>query len=154
MSLKEAYRLAGASNPYELFEKYSKEDQRLMQAKEWDYNNPALLVNQIKKELEEIDYETLSPDEAEWWSQIMWFWHHHAVSCAIWRDRSREKAEFHAVEALCYVDNDANQITWLLFLLIQDEPDAAAKWVKQIRTSVERVTAKFLINEYRAGNFF
>ena len=72
---------------------YTREDQKLMKSGEWDACNPVLITNRVKTLLEQIDQNYLSESDREWWSEILWFWYHHAVSYAIWRARDRALAQ-------------------------------------------------------------
>ncbi|MGC9602160.1 MAG: hypothetical protein ABSE76_00235 [Minisyncoccia bacterium] len=155
MPLSDAYALAGVENIRALHRVYKKEDQRLMKCREWDYENPALLTNQIKEILDTIDLNALTEEERKWCQEMLWFWHHHAISSAIWRQKSRSDACFHAAEALRYQDEyHPNQITRLLYLLVHDKLLEAKVWAEQIKDEVEKQTAAELLQEYKAGEFF
>ncbi len=154
MSLKDAYRLMRTRKIHTFFKAYMKEDQRLMHGQKWDYDNPLLLTNQVKEILSEIDLNTLNEEEHWRCKEILWFWHHHAISSAIWRQKSRTDAIFHANEALRYQDEGhPNKITRLLHLLIHDKLEEAEKWAEQIHEDEQEAT-EMLFEEYRAGRFF
>lgn len=153
--LESAYALAGIHDPLALHQAYVAEDQRLMKCGKWDYNNPNLLTNKIKKALIRIDPTTLSKEERRWRREILWFWFHHAVSCAIWIKKDREAARYYASEAvLCQGKDHPNQITRLLFLLVHERYDEAVSWASAITDNVERETATATLLEYQRGNFF
>ena len=156
MALQDAYALAGVENTRELRQVYDQEDQRLMKGGMWDYDNPALLVNRIKAALDGEAYNPiLYSDDREWCAEILWFWHHHAISCAIWRKKDRAAARFHAISALQYQGQDhPNKITRLLYLLVHDRVDDAVRWCGEIVDEVEKETAVSLLVEYRDGGFF
>ena len=99
---KEAYVLLRAKTPLELSNLYSAEDQRLMLVGSWDYANEQSVVNKVKNILEPIDPFTLNADEREWRQEILWFWYHHAISCAIWRYKDKAAARIYAAKALEY----------------------------------------------------
>ncbi len=156
MALQDAYALAGVENINQLRQVYDEEDQRLMKSGMWDYDNPRLLVNRIKAVLEsDAENHLISPSESEWRREILWFWHHHAISCAIWRKKDRAAARFHATTALRYQGQDhPNQITYLLFLLVHGSFESAVRWSSRIVDEVEKETAASLLAEYQAGGFF
>ena len=154
MSLKDAYMLANVENIRDLNQVYVDEDQRLMKSGQWDYENLVLLTNQIKEILADIDLNELTEEEREWCQEILWFWYHHAISSAIWRQKSKLDARFHADKALQYQgENHPNKITRLLYLLVHDQLLEAEVWAQQIDDD-EKGTAAKLIREYQAGKFF
>ena len=115
--MKEGYVLLGARTPLELSNLYSEQDQELMKLGEWDYNNAELITNKVKNILEKIEPETLTEDEKIWRQEILWFWYHHAISCAVGRYKNKEAAQSYAAQALEIQPEDhPNKITRLLFL--------------------------------------
>lgn len=153
--MREAYILLGAKTPLELSNLYSAEDQKLMRARSWDYNNPKLVVNKIKEILESIDPQSLTEDEREWRQAILWFWNHHAISCAIWRYKDKEGAKMYAARALEYQPSGhPNKITKILGFLVNDRVQDAETWAKTITEEPEKGTAIFLIEDYKNGGFF
>lgn len=117
----------------------------------WDYDNPQQIHNKIKVELEEIDLATLSESERDWCREILWFWHHHAISCAYWK-QDRDAACFHSAKALGYQEpGHPNKITKLLFFLIRDEIAQARLWAETIDDEVESLTAQNLLAWYERG---
>lgn len=160
--MREAYELLGAKTPLELHRAYSAEDQRLMKSHEWDYANPDLLVNKIKDILEKTDEQMLTDEEKEWKQSILWFWYHHAISCAIWRYKDKEAAKLYATKALEFqADDNPNKITRLLWLLVDDkleEAEAFAASIPQYKLddgndNPEPETARELIESYKQGGF-
>lgn len=154
-SIKEAYILLGAKTPMELSNLYSAEDQKLMKFGTWDYGNPELIVNKVKSILESIESNTLTEDERMWRQEILWFWNHHAISCAIWRYKDREAAKMYADKALEYQPLEhPNKITRLLKLLASDKVEDAQRWAETIIEEPEKSTAISLVKDYKEGNFF
>jgi hypothetical protein len=152
---KEAYVLLSAKTPLELSNLYSDEDQKLMNSGAWDYGNPELLVNKVKEILESIDPQTLTDDEIDWRQEILWFWYHHAISCAIWRYRDRETAKNYVAKALDYQPAEhPNQITRLFDFLVNDKVAEAEQWAESIKEEPEKSTASLLVEEYKEGKFF
>lgn len=153
--LREAYDLLGAHTPLELSNLYSEEDQKLMKSESWDYDNADLIINRIKSIIENVDIAKLTDEEKNWRNEILWFWYHHAISCAVWRYKDREKAKSFSLKALEFQDgNHPNQITKLLGLLIDDKIEEAEKWTNKITDEIEKETATYLIQEYKDGNMF
>jgi hypothetical protein len=152
--LKEAYLLLGAKTPLELSDLYSAEDQKLMKAGAWDYDNPNLIVNKVKTNLEFTDLATLSEEEKEWRKEILWFWYHHAISCAIWRYKDKQAAQAYSARALeLQSDDHPNQITRLLYLLVRDQLPEAEAWAMTVNEE-EKDTAESLIKQYKGGGFY
>lgn len=152
-SLHTAYELMGVTSMYDLNRAYTAEDQKLMKEGRWDYENPELLTNRVKSLLENIDPSTLSEEEKEWREEILWFWYHHAISCAIWRYQDRHKAHEYTEKALGHQDSDhPNKITKLLYYLAHDDLASAEKLAETI--GADKETAISVIDEYREKPFF
>jgi hypothetical protein len=152
--IKEAYMLLGAHTPLELSNLYSEQDQILMKSHEWDYNNPDLVTNKIKNVLENVDLTTLEEEEKHWAQEILWFWYHHAISCAVARYKDEEAAKVYATKALGYQsENHPNKITQLMAFLVDDQLDKAEEWAKDITNEDEKETATDLIEDYKKEGF-
>lgn len=150
--IRDAYLLLGANSPLDLSNKYTEQDQVLFKSGAWDYDNPELKVNRVKDELEKIGIENLSGEEKVWANEILWFWNHHAISCAIAK-KDIEKAKNYASEALKYQRNDKdhpNKITKLLYLLVNNRLEEGKVYAQnEIPEEVERETAHHLIDSYK-----
>lgn len=135
------------SNPY------AEEDQKLMKSGSWDYNNQDLVTNKVKNILEKVDESSLSEQERKNRDEILWFWYHHAISCAIYRYHDLEKARFYAEEALKYQsrsENHPNQITKLLDLLLHDKLEEAEQLAQNVDPDEEDAAATQIRN-YKNG---
>lgn len=153
----EAYILLNANDPLELSNQYNAEDQQLFKAGKWDYQNKDLLINKVKTILENIDQSKLFEEEKFWVSQILWFWHHHAISAAIWMHKDKLAARKFAQQAMAYqhqIMPHPNKITKLLYLLVNDKLDEAEKWGATISQEPERSTALEIISDYKQGLIF
>lgn len=147
----EAYKLLEASTPLELSQKYTKAEQPLFISQEWDYENPAQIQNKVKDILETVDPSALTEEEQDWRQEILWFWYHHAISCAIWK-KDRTKAIEYSNKALELQDeNHPNKITKLLSLLVNGDVEEAEEFVKTVDTDKEE--AEGLIEDYKKGYF-
>ena len=154
-SIKEAYLLLNAHTPFELSDLYNAEDQKLMMSQAWDYENPELITNKVKAILELVNAASLTPEEQKWKQEILWFWYHHAISCAIWRYKDKEAARTYADKALEYQSEDhPNKITQLLSLLIDGQLEAAENWLNGIKEEPEKSTAAELVADYKKQSFF
>jgi len=150
--MKEAYQLLDAPTPLELSQKYTKAEQELFKSHEWDYENPEQIQNKVKDILEAVDLSILTEEEQDWRQEILWFWYHHAISCAIWK-KDREKAIEYSDKALeIQGENHPNKITKVLSLLVNDKVEEAEEFVKTTETN--RETAEELIEDYKHGKFF
>jgi hypothetical protein len=126
-----------------------------MHTQSWDYNNSDLLVNKVKEILEPINPQILTEEERKWRQEILWFWYHHAISCAKDRYKDKDAAKKYAAKALENQTPDhPNQITRLLDLLINDKLEDAERWAGGITEEPEKSTATSLIEEYKNGLFF
>ncbi len=121
----------------------------------WDYSNPDLITNKIKNIIEGANPNELTEEEREWRQEILWFWYHHAISCAIWRYKDKDKAKMYSNQALQYQSKDnPNQITKLLDFLVSGHLQEAEEWAEKIQDKVESKTAADLIGEYKRKEFF
>lgn len=153
--IKEAYKLLEADTPLDLFSLYTEEDQKLMHSNSWDYDNENLITNKIKNILEKVDFSQLTAEEKKCCSEILWFWYHHAISFAVFQMKDKAKAIICAQKALdLQAKDNPNQITRLLYLLVNDKVNEAEEWAKEIKDEVEKQTAKQLIEQYKKGYFF
>lgn len=147
--IKEAYILLNARNPLELSNRYSAEDQKLMRSSSWDYNNPVLIVNRVKNIIEAVNPQKLKGKEKEWTQEILWFWYHHAVSCAVWRYKDKKRAEVYTKKALEFQSVDhPNKITKLFDMLLKGKLEEAKKKAKDITEEPEKSTALGVIKEW------
>jgi len=125
-----------------------------MESQKWDYKNKDLVINKVKNILEGADVEKLSDQKKEWRNAIIWFWYHHAVSCAIVRYHDKEQAQQYSSQALSFQrTNHLNRITTLLDLLVNDKLEEAERFSYTIPDEVEQDTAKSLIEEYKKRDF-
>jgi len=154
VTLQKAYELAGVNEPLALYTAYSKLEQVLFKNRTWDYDNPDQTHNQIKREVEEINLDSLNEDEALWCREIMWYWHHHAISAAaIWK-RDKTMARIFATKALEHQTADhPNKITRLLYFLVHSEFEKAEEWAKTI-TCEDGPVAQDVIGWYRDDELF
>jgi hypothetical protein len=152
--IKRAFDLFGILDFYSLAFAYTVEDQKLMKTDAWDDENPILITNRVRHILEGIDPMALDEKDRVWWREIMWFWYHHAISCAIWKRKDRALAQRYADKAR-EIQGDLghpNRITEVLRLLVHDKVGDARKMVDQLIT--EANSAKELLEEYERGEFF
>ncbi|MEK7642013.1 MAG: hypothetical protein AAB365_03415 [Patescibacteria group bacterium] len=108
-------------------------DQQLMKAGLWDYKNSDYENNKLVRELRDLALDDLTADEKYWVRQIIWFWYHHAVSCALFKYSNRTFAQIFAVEALKYYEllpDHPNKITPLLYYLVFNRFEEAEHWVQ------------------------
>lgn len=158
-SIQSAYELLGVDNGFDLNKRYVEEDQKIAKSGQWDYDNPGLITNKIKNILEQMDPSGLAEEEQEWREEILWFWYHHAISCAIWKKQDKVAAQEYAAKALEHQlisQPDAekrNQITTLFSLLLNDKIEEAKEWAKNINDEVEEETAKDIIKEWPTLKF-
>jgi len=155
-ALKDLYDYFSVNDPGELQELYMTEDQKLMKAVQWDYNNPKLVTNKIKNMIEEVEISNI-PDkkEKQWIQNILWMWYHHAISCALWKYGDKKAAVRYSETALNLQSNDhPNKITKLLYLLVRSDLKGAKKWEVSITEEPEKTAARHLVGLYKSGNFF
>ncbi|MDP3988903.1 MAG: hypothetical protein Q8P93_01560 [bacterium] len=153
--VEKVFALFGVETFFGLQRAYSAEDQRLMKGGLWDDQDASLLTNWTKAILELIDPTQLDPDDQGWRQEILWFWYHHAISCAIWKRKDRGLAQLYAENALKLQASDhPNQITRLLWYLVHDQLQEAQHWAEQIIEDPEHTTAQELIDEHVKGGFF
>jgi tetratricopeptide (TPR) repeat protein len=154
--LKEVYGRFSANDPGELRIVYLDADQELMKQNKWDYGDTTQISNQIVSMIEEVGIENVKDEkEQRWIKHILWMWHHHAISCALWRYGDKQAAQFHAQKALELQPKDhPNKITRLLFYLVFDRLTEAEEWAGTITTEPEKTTAQYDLRLYKKGDFF
>ena len=124
--IRQAYRLFGVSDPLGFQRAYTSHDQTLMKSRQWSAYNPELIINRAKVILEQMDFDTLGEQEKLWFTEVLWFWYHHAISSEVLRSRAREYAD----KALSLMDDEhPNRITRLLWYLTRDDVDGAKAWL-------------------------
>lgn len=145
------YSTFGVQNSEELYDLYFQEDQRLMDSHSWDYDNSDLIVNKIKNSIENVGDIGLTKEEKDTKESILWFWYHHATSCALFQKKDKEKAKVYSTKALEHKDNrNSNQITKLLYFLANDDLTEASNWADKIENPTEKQTALNLIKDYKS----
>lgn len=152
--IRDVYKMLGAATPLEMLQKYDAVDQALMLSKEWDYTNASLLVNQVRVILEK-EYESIIDEDEKYWArEILWFWYHHGISCAIWKYKDKKQARIFADQALQFQsEGHPNKITKLLYFLVNDRLEEAQQWALTITDEVEGPTAQDLVREYPEIDF-
>lgn len=149
-----AFQLLGVDDFLSLSLAYTAEDQKLMKAGTWDDEDLSLITNRVKRLLEDINPDVLSEDDRVWWDEIMWFWYHHAISCAVYKKKDKALAQRYADKAREIQGplGHPNRITELFRLLVYDDLKAARNMVDGLITEAE--TARFTLAEYERGEFF
>ena len=152
--IQQAYELFGVSNVFELQKAYTLHDQALMKSNQWNAYNTELIINRAKIILEQIDLQKLTDDERFWFTELLWFWYHHAISCETLRTNAQKYAE----KALSLMSDDhPNRITRLLWYLTKDDVIGAKAWLntkKELWDEVEFQTGKSLVEEYQRRTFW
>ncbi len=146
--MREVYVLLGASTPLELSRRYTEEEQVLFKNKEWDYDNPEQIQNKVKSILESVDESGLTEEEKEWRCEILWFWYHHAISVALWKDDT-EKAKAFSVKASEYQGDNPNILTRTMYLLLHGKVDEAEEWLKQHESDSDYETGMEILKNYK-----
>lgn len=149
-----AFQLLGVDNFRSLSLAYTVEDQKLMKAGTWDDTDLSLITNRVKRCLEDINPDVLNEDDQVWWNEIMWFWYHHAISCAVYKKKDKALAQRYADKAREIQGplGHPNRITELFRLLVHDEIDEARNMVDCLTAEAE--TARLTLAEYERGEFF
>lgn len=130
-----------------------------MKSGDWDYKNPELVINIVQVILLSIPLDNFEVRERAWIREILWFWHHHAIGCAIWVYRDKAAAKDFARKAIFYQNptyselEHPNKITILLYFLVNDQIDEAEEWASKINVDYEIEAAEYLIQEYHKGRF-
>lgn len=126
------------------------DDQRLMRSLEWDYEVDALHT-QIVNDLKRVPRKELVGDEKWQVEQVIWFWYHHATSCAIYRHNNRKKALNFVQKALQYqtrIPDHENKVTLLLHLLLKGKLSEAKALVPTMHKD-EIETGRELVEEWK-----
>lgn len=151
--LQEAYELLGATTPLEMFQKYCGAEQVLFKSREWDYEKPELLPNKVKVALERVKVTALTEEEKEWRDEVLWYWNHHAISVAAWKDNRRDAQKYAKKAVALQGPEHPNQITKLLYYLVFDRVADARDLASQIKEDPEKTAASELVVDYLEGRF-
>ena len=92
---------------------YMDEDQMRMKNLAWDYKDASSLVNRIYLDCKNLDESKLDESDSMWLRETLYFWNHHAVSCALGRYKDYKAAREFVDAALFYQDKDHQPIFWL-----------------------------------------
>jgi hypothetical protein len=150
------YKQYNVSDMFLLNKLYISEEQPLFRAGTWSYEDHGQIHNQIKDALEKISIESLTEEEVEWRSEILWFWYHHAISVAI-NHNSKEYARYFANKALeVRSENHPNKITDILHALVYDNPNDAKLILEKMKleNNPDIEVAKWCIESYEDGTFW
>lgn len=116
---------------------YAYKDQEAMKGRFWDYDNHTFICRQVVELIEQVPPEELTDEEKFWFKNILWFWHHHAISFAIWVKKDKKRAQEEASIALNLQSlENPNKITKILYFLVNDRLKEAEEHVKEA-TDVE-----------------
>lgn len=134
-----------------LHDVYMREDQRLFRDGFWDYEEPVSCINVAKEILATADPGLLPEEDRVWWYEILWIWHHHAISAAIWK-QDKERARYFASLALAYqMPDHPNRVTRLLWHLVHDRFAEAKRWVYETEMGPDHKTEVEILDEYEKG---
>ncbi len=145
--LREAYSLLGATTPLELSQKYTEAENPSFIDKTWDYNDPEQIQNKVKNILENTDESRLTEEEIEWREEILWFWYHHAMSCANWKQDAEKRKEF-ADMAMKY-EKPYNILTRLMYFLAHGKVKEAEEWIESKSGDADQETGTEFIESYK-----
>lgn len=144
----------GVADVYELAALHLKHDQESIHSENADIDNPSLTQNKIKDVLLSINLEDLPDDEQRVVKNILWLWHHHAATIAVWQRHDLPLAKTYCDTALHYLyPEHPNKITPMLCMLLHGNTEEAREWAKEKVGSVERAYADHLLEEYAKGTF-
>lgn len=147
--MREAYELLGARTPKELYLRYCAAEQVLFSSRAWNYDDPDQLIQKVKRIVAQADERSMTPDEVDWSRSLLWFWYHHAISCAAWRRDVVQARAFAAMALSPKYERDANNITRLWALLLDDRLEEAEAFVLTI--DEDRQSAEETLEDYRQG---
>lgn len=163
-NIEQAKAMLGVSTIFDLHQVYTHEDRRLLQAFEWDHTNPSLVTNRTKilleRDIPKVPSSQLHRKDKMWILEILWNWHHNAISSAL-RMRNVKDAHNLSCVAMLYQtainsENDIphpNQITRLLWLILGGKINEAYNWVRSIEDPVEKAYGKDCLVRYEEGWF-
>ena len=138
------------STVVELVQLADDDDQQLMHSREWDYKVDSLNTR-IVDDLKRVPRKELVGDEMWQVEQVIWFWYHHATSCAIYRHNDRKQALYFVKKALRYqarIPAHPNKVTHLLYLLLKGRLSEAKALVPTMNED-EVETGRELVEEWK-----
>jgi len=142
----------GADDMFHLSRIYTKFDQPVFKNGRWSYNNPRLIINKIKSDLEQIPDSCFDERGLMWKREILWFWNHHAISIAVCRGDFILARTFANQAIKLQGRNPSNQITRLLWYLVHGRIKQAKRWFRT-GVKVDRRTARDVLRWYDQGYF-
>lgn len=156
-ALNKAYSLLNVASTADLANRFVELDQRTMKNKTWDYQNPELLLNKVKKLVEASLSRNLfvSEYERDDLRDLLWLWYHHATGQAIWKYKDKETAIKFSAKACEYqIAENPNKISKLLYLLVRSKRKAAEDWLTKIIDEPDKAAAQEIMQEYLSNPFF
>jgi hypothetical protein len=136
-------------------------DQALMKRGAWDAQH--IVLRRANEILLKILPELKGEDES-YAIEMLWIYHHHAISWALYRAERRDLAHEHAWLAVIFhaLDNP-NRLTKLFYLLLEGRKALAREWAKLIPETVrcsgdtkpmsnpEKPVAEEILSDFASG---
>jgi hypothetical protein len=120
----------------------------------YDMDNPDAINNQIKDALLEVDLDSLEKEDKDTAYHMLWLWHHHACTAAMWQIGDFARAKDLCATALLYIhEENPNKMTHLIWLLLQGQIEEAKKWYTDEASKEEEEYAQMLFDAYDADAF-
>ena len=120
----------------------------------YDMDNQNAINNQIKDALLEVDLDSLEKEDKDTAYHMLWLWHHHACTAAMWQIGDFARAKELCATALSYIHKEnPNKMTYLIWLLLQGQIEEAKKRYQDEASKEEEEYAQMLFDAYDADAF-
>ncbi|MFW0870844.1 MAG: hypothetical protein ACKKL4_00045 [Patescibacteria group bacterium] len=120
----------------------------------YDMDNPHAITNQIKEALLKLDLNSLEKEDKDTAYHILWLWHHHACTAAMWQIGDFARAKGLCATALSYIhEENPNKMTKLIWYLLHHKIQEARAWYKHEVSKEENEYAQMLFDAYDADAF-
>lgn len=132
------YDLLHVETPLQMSQAYTEFDQQAFKAGRWDPDDMLFMCNRVKAILEQIGLVNLVGDEQDWAREILWFWHHHAISIMLQRG-DVDRARVCSYWALHYqAPGHSNQVTRALDLFVHNKLTDLRRHLASVEDESER----------------
>lgn len=138
----------------ELNRLFMSHDQADITNQTYDIDDQSAITNQIKDALLQLDLDSLEQEDRDTAYHILWLWHHHACTAAMWQLGDFSRAKELCATALSYIHKEnPNKMTKLIWLLLHHKTEEAKTWYEQEVSKEEEDYAQMLFKAYDANAF-
>jgi len=151
IALQDVLKTFNVADAKALHDKYCEFDRAAFRNGKWNPENQSFICTKIKNLLLEVNVEELTDKDKGWILEILWFWHHHAISASLWRGLLQQARDYSFTALAFQAGKHDNQVTLALHLLIHNRFQDVAFLLEQVpectigdkRKSIMELLAEF-----------